>query len=817
MQTFVPAFDNNRQCFAFIYNMVCLFRRLALIIVLACSLSSVAQTGRVRVFGTVKDDAGEVLELAIVRRNGTAQMVFTNLQGRYEIYVTQGDTCTLVYSLIGYEQRKRKFTPLGDSLRLDVVLPSLSHTMEQAVVQAQHLQTDQMQRLHAEDTRLMPSTTGNGVEELVATQAGVTSRNELSSLYNVRGGSFDENCVYLNGVEIYRPMLVRSGEQEGLSVINSDMVGSIRFSNGGFGARYGDKMSSVLDITYKQPDAFEAKLDASLLGASAYMGIGSKHISFMTGLRYKTTEYLLGSTDTKAEYAPRFLDWQAYFSWRPNERWSLDLLGNVNDNHYKFRPKDRETHFGTMDNPRTFRVYFDGQEKDSYRTYLGALTLTRHFNAETYLALTASAFSTSERETYDISGEYWLQEATAQEELGVGTYMEHARNRLQARVIQGGLTFRTRVTGHTLMAGAGWQSERIKEHAREWEMRDSMGYSLPYNPERLSLIYSLGAEEDISSTRWYVYAQDTWRMRPSAGLINFTYGVRLSHWSWNGETLISSRLSVGFIPAANDRWTLRAAMGMYYQAPFYKELRDTTMVNGIATVVLNKDIKSQRSLQFIVGGDYSFRALNRPFRFTAEAYYKHLSRLIPYSVSGVRTVYSGRNMAKGYAVGVDFKLFGEFVPGTDSWVTLSIMQTREQVDGQWMPRPTDGRYALSLFFTDYFPGTTRWKLTLKASLADGLPFGPPHSQRAQQRFRAPAYKRVDVGMSYRLLGGDEGTLRTGLRRYVKNIWLGIDAFNLLGISNVSSYYWVTDITNTRYAVPNYLTGRLISGRISIEF
>ncbi len=799
--------------------MICHSRsRVLLLLISLLALPLWGQGGRVRVFGQVKDDAGQPLELASVRRNGTAQLVLTNLQGRYELYIAAGDTCTLVYGLIGYEQRKRRLIAQGDSLRLDVMLPALSRTIDQAEVTAMHLQTDAMQRLHAEDTRHMPSTTGNGVEELVATQAGVTSRNELSSQYNVRGGSFDENCVYLNGVEIYRPMLVRSGEQEGLSVINSDMVGSIRFSNGGFAARYGDKMSSVLDITYKQPERFEAKVDASLLGASAYVGIGSKHVSFMTGLRYKTTEYLLSSTDTKAEYAPRFLDWQAYFSWRPNDRWSLDLLGNINDNHYLFRPKDRETHFGTMDNPRTFRVYFDGQEKDAYRTYLGALTLTRHFNAETYLALTASAFSTNERETYDISGQYWLQEATAQEELGVGTYMEHARNRLQARVVQGALTFRTRLTGHTLLAGAQWQSEKIREHAREWEMRDSMGYSLPYDPQQLSLIYSLGAQEEISTTRWSLFAQDTWRMRPAAGLINLTYGIRVSHWSWNAETLISPRISAGFIPAANDRWTLRAALGVYYQAPFYKELRDTLLQNGIATVALNKDIRSQRSLQVILGGDYSFRALERPFRFTAEAYYKHLSNLIPYSVSGVRTVYYGRNIAKGYAYGIDFKLFGEFVPGTDSWITLSIMQTREQINGQWMARPTDGRYALSLFFTDYFPGTTRWKLTLKAAVADGLPFGPPHSERSQHRFRAPAYKRVDVGMSYRLLGSNDGTHDTnGWRRYIKNVWLGVDAFNLLGISNVSSYYWVTDITNTRYAVPNYLTGRLISARISVEF
>lgn len=795
------------------------FKASILLIVLGLLLSTPVAKAQnsVRVFGTVKDEAGAPVELANVRVSGGSGMALTNLQGRYELFCSRADSVTIVFSQIGYQTRKRTISTLLDSLRLDVVLPHLNSSFNEATVIGQHLQTGTTQRLNARNNQFAPSASGNSVEELVATQAGVSTHNELSSQYNVRGGSFDENCVYLNGIEVYRPMLVRSGEQEGLSVINSDMVEGIGFSSGGFEARYGDRMSSVLDITYKRPESFEAKLNASLLGAGAYVGWGNKRVSLMSSIRYKTTRYLLGTLDTKGEYNPRFLDYQAYFSWRPSKRWTFDVIGNISDNHYNFKPTDRETSFGTMSNPRTFKVYFDGQEKDYFRTYFGAATLTHHFSPETFLALQASTFQTKEAETYDIQGEYWLQEATSQEELGVGTYMEHARNRLLAKVSNIGLAFRTRFTGHTLRAGLNFRHENIKETSREWEMRDSMGYSMPYNPDHLQLIYALSAKQELISNRIEAYVQDTWRMNTSLGLVNLTYGVRLNHWDWNGETLISPRLSIGLLPSFNERWTLRFATGFYYQAPFYKELRDTAMTNGIATVSLNKDIKSQRSIHFVLGGDYNFRMLNRPFRFTTELYYKALSRLIPYSVDNLRVVYYGKNMASGYATGIDFKLFGEFVPGTDSWITFSLMQTKEKLAGQWLPRPTDQRYNISLYFTDYFPGTTRWRLTLKAALADGLTFGPPHSGRESHRFRAPAYKRVDVGMSYRLISDEDRQYRRGWTHAIKNAWLGIDAFNLLGISNVNSYYWVTDITNTRYAVPNYLTGRQISARLTLEF
>ena len=773
---------------------------------------------RTRIFGMVKDDTGQPIELATVRVTGQNALTMTNLRGEYSLWCQSTDSVRVVYSMIGYETRRRLLRSPADSVRLDVVLPLYDRsTLGTAVVTGQGVQTGTVQRITKLDTKLAPSTTGNGVEEIIATQAGVSTHNELSSQYNVRGGSFDENCVYLNGIEVYRPMLVRSGQQEGLSVINSDMVESIGFSSGGFEARYGDKMSSVLDITYKRPEDFEASAQASMLGAGAYVGWGNKRVSLMTSLRYKTTRYLMGTTDTDGEYDPSFLDYQAYLSWRPNARWSLDVLGNISDNQYNFEPESRETKFGTLEDAKTFKVYFDGKEKDFFRTFFGAATLTRHFNPDTYLALQLSSYATKEQETFDIQGEYWLNEATGQEQLGVGTYREHARNRLRARVFNAGLRFRTKLTGHTVQAGMDWNRETIQENAREWEMRDSMGYSLPTDPETMRLIYSLRSKADISSTRLAFFLQDSWRFKTTAGLFNLTYGLRLSHWTWNKETLVSPRASIGLLPAFSDHWTFRFATGFYYQAPFYKELKDTVMQAGMATVELNRDIKSPRSIHFVLGTDYTFRLDNRPFKFTAEAYYKAMSNLIPYTVDNVRVIYDGRNAAKGYAAGIDFKLYGEFVPGTDSWLTLSLMRTKEKIGTRWIPRPTDQLYNVSLYFTDYFPGSTRWRFTLKAAFADGLPFGRPHSERTEQTWRAPAYKRVDMGMSYRLLNNEDRHIAQGMGKWVKNLWIGVDCFNILGIDNVNSYYWVTDINDNQYAVPNYLTGRQLNLRLSVDF
>jgi hypothetical protein len=669
--------------------------------------------------------------------------------------------------------------------------------------------------LDIKDMKGAPTTTGNAVEELIQQQAGVSTHNELSSQYNVRGGSFDENSVYINNVEVYRPLLIRSGQQEGLSVINPDMVEKIGFSTGGFEAKYGDKMSSALDITYHRADKTTASATASLLGAQAFVAVANKSKTFAMshGFRYKTTKALLKSLETTGEYDPRFLDYQTYISYRPNKRWSLDIIGNISDNRYNFKPKDRETSFGTMESVKTFKVYFDGEEKDLFRTFFGTAALTRYFGDSTSLKLFYSAFHTREQECYDLQGQYWLDDTQTTENLGVGTYMEHGRNYLKARVHSLQLMFSKRLRQHEVEAGVTYKWEHVSEQSREYEMRDSAGYSVPHSTQRLDLIYTLSSAGELDSRRIEGYVQDRWRFDSGQNYFTLALGVRFAHWSFNRETLLSPRASLSWVPAFNDRWTFRLATGLYYQAPFYKELRDTTTNrNGVTVATLNSHIRAPRSIHAIVGADYRFRMADRPFRFTAEAYYKALSRLIPYNVQNVKVTYYGQNAGSGYTAGVDMKLYGEFVPGTDSWLTLSLMTSRQKLDGQWIPMPTDQRWGLNLHFTDYFPGTKRWLMTLRGALAGGLPFGPPHRGLGRDTFRAPAYRRADIGLSYHVL--DNQNRRHG--RLIRNIWLGADCLNILGISNVNSYYWVTDVTNRQYAVPNYLTGRQFNVNLRVE-
>lgn len=776
-------------------------------------------TGTATIYGTITDDEHRPIEIANVKVEGQMAGTVSDLEGNYSVTVQSEDSVVLTFSMIGYQTRKRTLLNPQGKVRLNVVLPASDYALEGVTIQEMRRQTGQNVFIQSEQAKLMPTATGNAVEELIATQAGVSSHNELSSQYNVRGGSFDENSVYVNGIEIYRPLLVRSGQQEGLSFINPDMVESINFSSGGFEAKYGDKMSSVLDIQYKRPKKFEATAQASLLGAGAYVGFSTEKFSMMNSIRYKTNKALVGTMDTEAEYDPTFTDYQTAINWTPNKRWDVGFIGNFSQNKYDFIPQNRETKFGTMNDARSFKVYFDGQERDLFRTWFGALNVTRHIDAHNSLTLQASAFHTKEEVTFDILGEYWLDAETENESLGVGTYMEHARNYLNGNVQTYALKGKHELkSGHRLAWGAELRRESFKESSREWEMRDSAGYSLPHQSDKLELIYSLNhPEQEISSTRFSAYVQDTYRLTSPLGLWTLNAGIRAAYWSWNKEFIVSPRVGIGLIPAFNEDFTFRFATGLYYQAPFYKEFRDTTTVDGITSVTLNKDIKSQRSIHFVLAGDYKFRMLDRNFKFTAEVYYKLLSNLVPYNVDNVRISYYGENLSRGYAAGIDLKLFGEFVPGTDSWITCSIMKTEEKLGGKWLPRPTDQRLNLSLFFTDYFPNTDRWKMSLRMNYADGLPFGPPHSGRESHIFRAPAYKRVDLGMSYRLLNNEEREFRTGIAQYFKNVWLGVDVLNLFDFKNINSYYWITDVNGHQSAIPNYLTGRQFNVRVLCEF
>lgn len=765
--------------------------------------------------GRVTDENSQPIEFASVACLQQGKMTMTSLKGEFNLQLHSADSVVIRFSMIGYRAKTKVLRKPRGKQSLQIVLHSSDNTLEGVTVTDTRRQTSQTQEIKKEDLKSLPSTSGNAVEELIQSQAGVSTHNELSSQYNVRGGSFDENSVYINNVEIFRPFLVRSGQQEGISVINPDMVEKIGFSTGGYEARYGDKMSSALDITYKYPKKFEASVSASLLGASAYIGVSNKKMSWSNGLRYKTTKFLLGSMDTKGEYSPNFIDYQTYFTYTPNQRWNITLLGNISDNHYNFTPSDRETSFGTMESVKAFKVYFDGQEKDVFRTYFGSLNITRNFGENTKLSLIASAFHTKEQETYDIQGQYWLTQTETSENLGVGTYFQHARNYLKAHVESVKLLFQSKMKKHNIEGAFTFKNEHIDENSVEYEMRDSSGYSIPHTPDELNLIYSMRARNVLDAKRIEAYLQDTYRFSTSEDRTLFTlnYGLRFSHWSYTKETIVSPRLSLGIIPAFNQNMTIRLATGLYYQAPFFKEIRDTTTVNGITYANLNSKAKSQRSIHFIGGFDYRFSINNRPYKFTAEAYYKALGNLVPYSVSNMKVVYYGNNECSGHAAGIDMKLYGEFVPGTDSWVSLSIMNTNMKLNGKSIPLPTDQRFAVNLFFTDYFPGTKRWKMSLKLAYADGLPFSAPHQELETNVFRAPAYKRADIGLNYLVLN-NEG--KSGSKA-LKKIWLGLECLNLLGINNVNSYYWITDVTNQQYAVPNFLTGRQINARVTLDF
>lgn len=791
------------------------FRLYITLALLFLSLGMKAQTFTLQ--GKVSDKDGHPIELASVSVLDQGKLVMTNLHGEFHIELQSEDSVKVVFAMVGYRTKTRILRHPRGKQTLQVQLAD-DNMLNEVVVEGKTPQHGTTQQLDVKDMKTAPSATGNAVEEMIQSQAGVSTHSELSSQYNVRGGSFDENSVYINNVEVYRPFLVRSGQQEGLSIINPDMVDKVGFSTGGFEAKYGDKMSSALDITYKRPKHTEGNISASLLGASGYLGIATKNLTWTNGLRYKTNRYLLGSLETEGEYKPNFLDYQTYLSWKPKSNWQIDFIGNISENHYNFEPEDRETRFGTMENVKSFRVYFDGKEKDLFRTYFGTFAITHKLkNNKTSISLLGSAFSTREQERYDIQGQYWLTQTETSENLGVGTYMEHSRDYLKANVKSVKLMLNHRTAKHNIEGAVTYKIERIKENSAEYEYRDSAGYSVPHTGKDLYMIYSMRANNELHGNRVEAYLQDNWHFRSGNDsiptLYTLNYDVRFAHWNFNGESIFSPRVSLSITPSFNRNLTFRFATGLYYQAPFYKELRDTSTVNGITYATLNKDIKSQRSIHAIASMEYRFEMMNRPFKFTAEMYYKALSRLVPYSVNNVKVVYYGDNEASGHAMGIDLKLFGEFVPGSDSWLTLSLMDTKMKLNGKSIPLPTDQRYAVNFFFTDYFPGTTRWKMNLKLAYADGLPFSAPHRELENSSFRAPAYKRVDIGMSYRLYDNNERTKKS----IFKNIWLGLDCLNLFGISNVNSYYWVTDVTNQQYAVPNYLTGRQINGRVLFEF
>ena len=736
-------------------------RAIATLLFILFSISAFGQ-GRAKISGYIRDADGNPLDLVNIRVKNTLNGTMSNEKGHYSLSVATGDSVTLIYSCLGYNKAERILPQVTKDMRLNVQMNYTSLELGEVVATAIRKQTTTLETLNADRVKLLPDPAGGSIESLVVTFAGVTSNNELSSQYSVRGGSYDENIVYVNGLEVFRPLLIRSGQQEGLSFINPDMTEAVNFSAGGFEARYGDKMSSVLDITYKKPKGFEGSASASLLGANAYVGSSSGKFTQVTGFRYKTGRSLLKTTDTDAEYDPNFIDLQTYMTYQLAPKWEINFLGNLAINNYKFIPHTRETSFGTATNAKKFKVFMSGQERDKFETLFGALTLKHNLNDNTELGLQASAFTSKEEEGYDIAGDYWLGDAAEEgggeiQNLSIARYNEHARNRLHSNIMNVGHYGVARIKNNTLKWGATVQLEKINDKISEWEKRDSAGYSLPQGGGNVNVIANLFSDNKLESTRISGYLQDVFKFRTKQGLFTLVGGVRGSYWSYNREFIFSPRASIGFIPNFDQNLTFRLASGLYYQSPFYKELRTTVQDEyGNSIIQLNKNLKSQRSIHVIAGGDYTFRASGRNFKVSADMYYKKLDNLNPYTVDNVKIRYYGENCAQGHAMGLDVKFFGEFVPGTDSWISFSLMKAEQSIRGsEYVPMPNSQGYNVSLFFQDYFPGYKRVKLNLKGVLSGGLPVTAPRTGYEDGYFRTPTYKRVDLGFSYQLAGGTD--------------------------------------------------------------
>ena len=767
----------------------------------------------------------------------------TRADGYFEIGLPGGLEAELVISCVGYVSKRMplKLDP-GERRALDITLKQDVKSIGQVSVSARQDRASTFQRLDVRDLDFMPSTTGK-IEAIIKSQAGVSSNNELSSQYSVRGGNFDENLVYVNDIEIYRPFLVRSGEQEGLSFINSDMVSSIRFSAGGFDARYGDKMSSALDITYKRPKKFGGSADISLLGASLQLeGISNnKRLSYLAGYRYKTTSYLLNTLETTGDYKPQFSDFQTMISYRFSSKVELSFLGNYSSNKYQFIPETRTTEFGTQQLPFNFTIYYDGQELDQFNTYLGALSLHIQPSNNLSLKFIATAFQTIEEETFDIRGQYLINELdnTIGSEtygdsilnIGIGTLHNHARNYLDAYVVAASHIGTYTVGNQLIKWGLKYQYQDFYDRINEWELVDSSGYSIPYTEDEVSVLSVSRAENRIRYDLFNSFIQDTWELNSDRADYFLTLGVRGSLWNFNKTFMVSPRMTFSFQPNWERDMMFHISGGSYYQPPFYKEMRTPDDA-------INADIKPQRSVHLLLGGDYIFSMWDRPFKLTTEVYYKWLNDLIPYKIENVRIQYAGENIASGYAAGIDLKLNGEFVPDAESWFTASLMQTREDIvgdsvavtidgekvyeDAGFYSRPTEQLFTAGVYFQDYLPNNPDYKVQLSAFYGTGLPLSHPDEEQYYTTFKMRPYRRVDLGFSKVLKRENQQMNPNNPFRYFTSIWVSGEIFNLLGINNEASYTWIKTISNqqgvpAQFGVPNYLTGRRFNVKLTARF
>lgn len=814
------------------------------------------------IYGKVVDNNNNVIELVNIAVMGTSYGTSSNARGQYELHLPSDTTLEVVFSFVGYQQEKRDITlRKGEERKLDVVMQSISTTLPDAIVSDRQIKSASITRLDARKIDMVPSSGAGGVEDLVKTLPGVSSTNELSSQYNVRGGNFDENLIYINGIEVYKPFLIGSGQQEGMSIINPKLVSNIDFSAGGFSAEYGDKLSSALDITYKKPLIPAASLTLSFLGVEAHTEGSALHhrLSYLIGARYKNNKYILGNMETKGSYQPNFTDVQGVMSYNINTKLEISAFGYYSRNSYKMIPETRQTDFGNIQAAHRLTIYFDGKEASNYNVGLGAITLNYSPHEDLNLKLIASTYSAVEAENYDIMGQYWIgqletnpgseQSGDVISNQGIGTFIEHARNDFYSQVFNIDHKGAYKKDFYTIKWGARYQHQYFDDVIKEWELIDSAGFSLPHPHDSIGSpnppvypfeINNLSKGNNIlriNNLDGFIHNEWTFNSA-NADVMTFSLGLRANYWGYNKKVNISPRAGFAFRPGWNDDMLFRISGGVYVQPPFYRELR---MFDG--SLISPEEASTQKSYQLVFTHEYNFRAWDRPFVLTTELYYKYLKDIIPYEVDNIRIRYYADQKAQGYATGLDLRLNGEFVKGIESWASLSIMKSEENIryyispngtilsqtdvnNGEifvsdtlikGIPRPSDQRLNFSLFFQDYVPFIPSFKVNLKLVFGTGMPFGAPHSERYQQTRRMSAYRRIDIGFSKQLISDKTSFNKNNPLRFIRNSWISLEIFNLLGINNVSSYMWVTDIYNIQYAVPNYLTPRQINLKLVAEF
>jgi hypothetical protein len=808
-------------------------------------------------YGFIEDDSGVALQDAVVAILGSTQKpVYADVDGKYSIIIPSNTDVIVVFSSMSHQPIQYKVNlQQGERKEFSPRL-RFNNQLSEITINADKRRFQQVTHIDPILVSKLPSASQD-FNAILFTLPGVSNRNELSSAYSVRGGNFDENLVYVNGIEVYRPFLIRAGQQEGLSFVNPDMVSSVLFSAGGFESKYGDKMASVLDVQYRRPRKFNGTAGASFLGSTIHLEGASPNYRFtwIVGARYKNNQYLLKSLNTQGAYKPFFGDIQSFLTYNVSNRFELQFLGNISANRYQVIPQNRETSFGTINEALKLKLYFDGQEVDQFNTQMGALSgVYKDYNDRLVLRFIASVFNTRESEAFDIQGQYFLSKLETDftsktfgdsvQNIGVGTYLNHARTNLNAQVYSAEHKGSLGKQSKQLLWGVKYSHEQVNDNLREWTYIDSAGYSLPLtDPQQIVLNDVIKQKIKISSNRVSSYVQGIWNkeLKDTSELF-LTAGLRANYWDFNNQTVVGPRASVGYKPYWKRDFLFKFATGYYYQPPFYRELRD---LQGN----INYNLKAQTSIHFVLSSDYNFKAWNRPFKLITEAYYKILDNIIPYQVDNVRIRYSAVNNAKGYVQGIDLKINGEFIKDLESWASVSFMQTQEDIkgdyyyeyynsDGQkiipgytannvatdstmftpgYIPRPTDQRINFGLFFQDKMPLIPNLKMHLNMIFGTGVPFGAPGSQRYQQVLRMPSYRRVDVGFSYQLMSEQQIAERKSTGKFIKSVWLSLEVFNLLDTDNTVSYIWVSDVTNRQYAVPNYLTNRQLNLRTIIKF